>query len=77
MYGTFRMYFLSAAVGSHIKECNECKIQLQNGNITYKDFEIIKSGYIKFDVEVAESLLIKRHNPSLNKQSSFTCRIFA
>ena len=70
-----------SAVGSHIKECDECRTHLQNGNITYRDFEIIKSGYNKFDIEVAEALLIKRHNPSLNKQlfrsgSSFTCRIF-
>ena len=56
-------------------------MDLESGDITYKDFEVIMTGRNKFDIEVAESVLVRRYNPGLNKQlfksgCSFTCKIF-
>ena len=50
---------LTTAVGSHIKECVKCRTDLINGDISYKDFDVILSGRSKFDIEVAESMLVK------------------
>ena len=73
--------YTPTAVGSHIQECDECRNSLSNGTLTYRDFEVLKVGHTKFQIEVAESILVKRHNPSLNKQlfksgCSYTCKIF-
>lgn len=77
----FKLTGLSSAVGNHVKDCAGCKSSLDSGDLTFKDFEIIKSGRSKLDIEVAESILVRRHNPPLNKQlfkagCPFTCRIF-
>ena len=69
------------AIGKHIIECEACFNSLEQNSLSYKDFEIVKSGKSKFDVQIKEALLIKRLNPTMNKQlyksgSEFTLRIF-
>jgi len=69
------------AIGSHIKDCDKCFELHTMGQLSYKNFKIIKTGSSKFDIEVLESLLIKKHRPTINVQQlftySFTLRIFS
>ena len=67
----------NTAVSDHISNCNICK----NKNITVNNFEILKKWRNKFETMISEALLIKRYNPTLNKQLTepgiiHTLRIF-
>ena len=69
------------AVGKHISMCEGCRTELGKGDITHKDFEILKQGRSKFDIEICEAFMVKELNPTLNKQlfksgCNFTCKIF-
>jgi len=71
-----------SAVGDHLRECETCQDKLSTGELDYRNFKVIKSGTTKFDVQILEALLIKKHAPSLNKQihfdgTAFTLRIFS
>ena len=70
-----------SAIGMHIRECPYCSDCLSKGELTHRDFEVIKTGDSKFDIDILEALLTRKHSPSLNKQlnfdgSAFTLRIF-
>ena len=41
------------------RECDACLDSLKQGKLSYKNFEIVKNGQSKFDVEIKEALLIK------------------
>ncbi len=57
---------LSNPENSPIKNhCNSCK-----RTITYSDFKILKSVKFKLDLYISESLFIKNHTPSLNRDQS-------
>ena len=56
------------AVGKHIQDCTTCKQQLINGRLTANDFVILRSGNSKSEIEILESLIIRKLNPLLNKQ---------
>ena len=69
------------AIGKHIKSCENCYDKWKKGLLSYKDFEIIKCGRSKFEIEIHEALLIKKLNPPMNKQlfkggTSFTLKVF-
>ena len=67
-----------SAVHDHIESCHTCN---QN-KITIENFSIIKKCRTDFDTKIHEALLIKKHNPNLNRQlhlnrgASFTLKIF-
>ena len=70
------------AIGRHIKNCNECNEKLCNGMLSYRNFEVVKSGRSKADIEIIEALLIKKLKPSINTQlfrsgTSVTLSIYA
>ena len=52
------------AVSDHIAFCNGC---LDNG-VTINNFEILRKCRNKFDTAIYEAILIRKHNPSLNRQ---------
>jgi len=59
---------MRSAVEDHITACHVCKSSLEKGQLTYRDFKIIKTGTSDYDILVKEALLIKKENPSLNRQ---------
>ena len=67
-----------SAVHDHITSCQTCN---QN-DISIENFSIIKKCRTEFDTKIHEALLIKKHNPNLNRQlhlnrgASFTLKIF-
>ena len=69
--------YQNSEVKSHIKNCSQC-ISLASFN----SFQIIKKCSDNFNSIINEALLIRRHNPQLNKQmftkgTSFTLKVFA
>ena len=60
--------YLKSAVSDHIVACHVCRDSLSNGQLTYKNFEILKTGSSDYEIQIIEALLIKKFNPSLNKQ---------
>ena len=58
---------LSSPLNSSIRDhCNNnCKC-----NFSLEDFDIIYNGNHEIDIRIAESLLIKKHNPTLNREST-------
>ena len=72
---------LRSAVGDHVKDCEDCNGCLRDGTLSYRNFEVLRRGNSKFDIEIQEALLIKKLNPSMNRQlfrsgSAATLRIF-
>ena len=64
-------------VKTHIKSCLYCREHAKCDS-----FQVIKKCQNNFNALVHEALLIRRHNPKLNKQlfqkgSLFTLKIFA
>ena len=71
----------SSSVKSHIMNCAGCMTSFNEGKLSYKDFEILKTGQSKYDIQVLEALAIKRLNPQINRQqfksgANFTVRVF-
>ena len=69
------------AIGTHLRQCNICSEAYCDGKLGYNNFEVIRSGTSKLDVQIYEALLIKRLQPSLNLKMhnsgmSFTLRLF-
>ena len=58
---------LSSPLNSSIREhCNiNCKC-----NFSIEDFQIVFNGHNEIDIRIAESILIKKFNPSLNQESA-------
>ena len=52
------------AVSDHISECDDCRSK----GVTAGNFIILKQCRKRFDTSIYEALLIKRHNPVLNRQ---------
>ena len=67
-----------SAIQDHIATCQTCNKE----NTSINDFTIIRKCRTDFDTKIHEALLIKKHNPSLNRQmhlnrgASFTLKIF-
>ena len=71
----------TSSIGDHIKDCDQCKTDVQNGALTFNDFEVLRRGFSDFDIRVKEFFLIRKHKPQLNKQLMnagilYQCRIF-
>ena len=69
------------AVANHISDCETCFSKHTTGELTYKNFEIIRSGNSKYQIEILEALLIKRLSPKINRQlhssgSSFLLKVY-
>ena len=69
--------YQNSEVKSHIKNCVHC-----HDHVKFDSFRVIKRCHNSFNLLIHEALLIRRHNPSLNKQlfskgSLFTLKIFA
>ena len=52
------------SVSDHISSCDVCQSQ----GVTTENFKILKHCRQKVDTSIYEALLIKRHNPVLNRQ---------
>ena len=52
-----------SAVGKHISKCTLCQDQA-----SIKNFEILRQCHDDYSINVHETLLIRKHNPSLNTQ---------
>ena len=66
-----------SSVKEHIMSCDICS----NTKFKVNSFEIIKKYNSNFETKIYEALLIKKHNPKLNRQlfaneSSFLLNIF-
>ena len=66
-----------SSVKDHIMSCDICA----NSNFNVNSFKIIKKCDSNFETKIHEALLIKKHNPRLNRQlfanrSSFLSNIF-
>ena len=71
-----------SAVGTHIQNCEGCFEKLENGLLSYNDFEIVKRCQSEFDTEIHEALLIQKCHPSMNIQlpksgNSVTLKVFS
>jgi hypothetical protein len=69
------------AVAKHIRECESCYTACEQGQLSFKDFPVVKQCKSKFDAEIKEAILILKEKPLINKQlfksgSSFTLKIF-
>ena len=51
-----------SAVTKHILTCKDCFVKHSQGDLSYKDFEIIKSCQSKVDTEIHEAFLIKKNS---------------
>ena len=58
----------NSSVANHIKNCDTCYEKHRTGELSFRNFEVMKSGRSKFDVEILEAIFIKRFNPGINKQ---------
>ena len=58
-----------SAVSQHITQCQACITK----GITINNFVILRRCHDDFETRIVEALLIKRHNPKLNKQFSKSC----
>ena len=58
---------LKSAVGEHIVTCDPCRSQLENGQLTHRNFEILKKGSSDYEIQIMEAILIKKFNPILNR----------
>ena len=58
----------NSAVANHISNCDTCFEKHRTGQLSFRNFEVMKFGRSKFDVEILEAIYIKRLNPGINKQ---------
>ena len=68
--------YQSSEVKSHVKNCPNCVL-----NASFDSFSIVKKCFNNFDACIHEALLVRRHNPVLNRQlftggSSHTLKVF-
>ena len=68
-------------VTSHIFECVSCKNSCKNGQLSWKDFSILKQCKNDYTTKIAEALFIRKFKPVLNKQKltkgkSYLLRVF-
>ena len=71
-----------SAVAKHIIGCESCFCAHEQGNLSFKDFVILKKCKSAYDTKIKEAILIQNEKPTINKQlfksgSSFTLKIFA
>ena len=52
-----------SAISTHLSNCSHCT---NGANIN--NFKVLKSCFNNFDLDISEALLIKKHQPTLNKQ---------
>ena len=55
---------LFTAISDHIANCVKCK----NEKLTVQNFKVLKECNNKLETTINEAILIKKYNPSLNKQ---------
>ena len=63
-------------------DCESCFCAHEQGNLSFKDFVILKKCKSAYDTKIKEAILIQNEKPAINKQlfksgSSFTLKIFA
>jgi hypothetical protein len=71
-----------SAVAKHIMDCESCFCAHEQGNLSFKDFVILKKCKSAYDTKIKEAILIQNEKPTINKQlfksgSSFTLKIFS
>jgi len=55
---------LKAPIKAHIDSCNTCKEK----SLDINSFKAIRSYNTEYERKIQEALLIKKHNPQLNRQ---------
>ena len=66
-----------SAINQHIRDCEHCS----EANHNVSSFKILKKCSTEYETKIQEALLIKKLNPSMNKQlfsngSSFLLNVF-
>ena len=54
----------NTAISDHIASCVKCKHE----RLTVHNFKVLKECNNKLETAISEAILIKKYNPSLNKQ---------
>ena len=68
-------------IKNHIFDCNTCKTHCLSGNLSVKNFTILKQCRDDYAARISEALLIKQLEPKLNRQKftkgqSYLLRVF-